>query len=196
MSQGLCVCTLHMPVTLQMHKAFSASALKINDMENVAATTSLLSRGIYRELQVKGLLSSSDSAYSWHRHRVFIEAPPPPLPTSLPLSKERRDKPLMRAPLISRRRLCFSSFLSPIILPLLPAGELSRVLRPRSLIAPDHVSGLFHPHARCFSKAARAPGGHRRHPKSSLNQVAATSSPLKPIQLIRVGFFSKSQRSH
>lgn len=93
MSQGICVCTLHMPVTLQMHKAFSASALKINDMENVAATTSLLSRGIYRELQVKGLLSSSDSAYSWHRHRVFIEAPPPPFPPLCPCQRKEETSP-------------------------------------------------------------------------------------------------------
>lgn len=85
------MCTLHMPVTLQMHKAFSASALKINDMENVAATTSLLSRGIYRELQVKGLLSSSDSAYSWHRHRVFIEAPPPPSHLFAPVKGKKRQ---------------------------------------------------------------------------------------------------------
>ena len=82
-----------------------------------------------------GLQLASPSSFHWS---------PPPLPTPLPLSKERRDKPLMRAPLISRRRLCFSSFLSPIILPLLPAGELSRVLRPRSLIATTSPGSFIH----------------------------------------------------
>lgn len=49
-----------------------------------------------------------------------------------------------------------------------------------SLIAPDCVSGLFHPHAQCFMKPTWVPEGPRRHPTSSLSQVVATSSLLIP----------------
>lgn len=117
------------------------------------------------------------------RHRLRIALPllrslklslplnftPPPLPDPplLLLSKKRRDGPLMSAPLISPRHPCSSSFLSAIILPLPGsclkfgrAASVRSVPSPPPSIAPNRVSGLFHPRARCpaLHEAGSSPG--------------------------------------
>lgn len=88
----------------------------------------------------------------------------------------------MSAPLISPRHPCSSSFLSAIILPLL--GSCLKFGRAASVcsvlpIAPNRVSGLFHPHAWCpaLHEAGSSPG---RSPAATQSLAWAKKLPPPP----------------
>lgn len=92
----------------------------------------------------------------------------------------------MSAPLISQKRLCSSSFLSAIILPSpLWCRAVRRVLKAGSVCIgspsshPGRVSGLFHPLAQLFVKAAPSP----RRISAATQSLAQEEKPTRPSSL-------------
>lgn len=134
-------------------------------------------------------MSSAGSPCRCHCHWVFTQAPS--VQHLSALSKEKKgDKPLMSVPLISLGRLCSTSFLPAIILPLLRSCQRFRGLRLSALV--PRSTRLCLPSL--SSLHLKLCDGCRHHPKSSLSQ-AATIPSLCGHQWIRDGFFC-SKWSH